>query len=76
VNSLFHPGHRIGVCTAFPDRLAASDALAGQDVVLRRNAARFPASFQALARGCLWVTGEKARSDAHRVHPMPQPPDG
>jgi hypothetical protein len=76
VNSLFHQAHRTVVCTVFPVRLAASDALAGQDVVLRRNAARFLASFQALARGCLWATGEKARSDAHRVRPAPQPPDG
>jgi hypothetical protein len=34
-------------------------------VALRRSVARFPASFQVLVHDCPWVTGVKARLDAH-----------
>jgi hypothetical protein len=71
-NSLFHPVHRTAVCTVFPVHLVASDALAARDVVLRRSVARFRALFQALVRDSRWVTGERARSDAHPARQVPQ----
>jgi hypothetical protein len=74
-NSRFHPVHRIEVCTVFPVRLAASDAWAGRDVVLRPSVARFQASFQALVRDCRWATDEKAPSDAYPARQVPQPLD-
>jgi hypothetical protein len=75
-NSLFHRGPQIGGCTAFPDRLAASDASAGPGAVLRRSVARFPASFQGLVRDYQLAMGAQAPSDAHRARQVPQPPDG
>ena len=75
-NFRFHQGRQNAVCTVFPDRLVASDALAGPDVVLRRSAARFQESFQAPVRDCPWVTGEKARSDAHPPRQALQPLGG
>jgi hypothetical protein len=76
VNSLFHPGRQNAVCTVFPDRLAASDASAGRDVVLLQNAARFLASFQAPDRDSPWVTGALALSVGPPARQVPQPLDG
>jgi len=75
-NSLFHRGHRTAACTVFPDRLAASDALAGRDVALRPSVARFPAWFLARVRGYPWATGAQAPPDAHRARQVPQLQDG
>jgi hypothetical protein len=74
-NYRFHPVHRTVECTVFPDRPAALGALAGRDAALRRSVVRFRASFQALVPGCPWARDEKARSDAHRAHQVPQPLD-
>jgi hypothetical protein len=74
-NSLFHPVHRTAACTVFPDRQAASGALAGRDVVLLPSVARFRESFQALVRDCRLAMGEKAHSDAHPARQVPQPLD-
>jgi hypothetical protein len=74
-NFRFRPVRRTAACTVFPDRQAASGALAGRDVVLRPSVARFRASFQALVPGCPWATGEKAHSDAHPARLALQPLD-
>jgi len=76
VNFRFHPVRQVSACIVFPDRqTAASDALAGPDVVLRRSAARFQASFQAPARDFPLASAEKARQDVLQSHQVPQPPD-
>jgi hypothetical protein len=72
-NFPFHLGHRAAVCTVYLVRLAASAASAGPDVVLRRNAVRFPESSQELVRGFPWAAVEQALLDAPRAHLGPQP---
>ncbi len=72
-NFPFRRAHRAEVCTAYPARLAASGALAGLDVVLRRSAARFPVSCRELDRGFPWVAAGLVLLDARRVHQVPQP---
>ncbi len=70
----FHPDHLPVVCTAFPDRRAASGASADQDVVPRQTAARYLESYPEPVRDFRSATAETARQDALRVRQEPQPP--
>jgi hypothetical protein len=72
-NFPFHRVHRAAVCTVYLARLAASGASAGQGVVLRRSAVRFPASSRELVRGFPWAEAETERQGARRAHQVPQP---
>jgi hypothetical protein len=73
-NFRFHPGHPGGACKVFPVRRAGWGALAGRDVARRRCVARFPASFQELARDYPLGAVEKVRSDVLRARQTMQPP--
>jgi hypothetical protein len=73
-NSPFHPGRRTAAYIVVPDRRAALGALAGQDAVLRQNAARFPESSPERVRDCLSATVEKARQGALPARQVPQRP--
>jgi len=67
------PDHQAAACTVFPARLAASGAWVGPDVDLRQNAARFPASFQALAPGSPSPLAERAQQDVPQARQVPPP---
>jgi hypothetical protein len=71
VSFLSHRDHPVAACTVFPDRRAASGALAGRDVVLPLSAARFPESFPELVRDSRSASAETAQQDALQA-PQPQ----
>jgi hypothetical protein len=72
-NFPFHRGHRAVVCTAYLARLAASDASADPDVVLRRSAVRFLVSSRELVRDFPWEEAETELQGARQAHRVPQP---
>jgi hypothetical protein len=74
VSFRFRPGHQAAAYIVFPARQAASGASAGQVVVPRRSAVRFPVSFRELARDSPLASAEMAWQDALRLPQVPQPP--
>jgi hypothetical protein len=73
VNFPYRLDHPTAACIVFPDRQAASGALAGRDVVLHLSVARSQESFREPALDSPSGVAGRALQDALQAHQVPQP---